>query len=275
MENLIEDSKWNKARTQSFSRARSFSSFVLDDNEISFLHARAVAWASIGVTIILSSIGLVVQQETESASTLANSLDSLIDVFTSILLLWRFWNKNTPLEVIERREQKSQVFISFTFILLCGMVSYTAYKHLKEREEVVRQYLVLSLAIPSFLIQLLLGALKIKVAEAPRVNSIALKNDGISSMMGSLLSAGIILDVLLMNFDRRIWYIDAVFAILVAFILLCFSINALITLKSGWWRYSFWCRSSDGDIFEKLGSRKDSEETDLGKKVFNPALDLT
>lgn len=197
---------------------------------------KAVAWVSIVLTILLSFVGMIVESETESASTLANSLDSFIDIFTSILLLWRFWGGEGDEILMEKREERAQIMIGFSFAILFVVVLGTALKHLEDKEKVVRESLVLSLAVPSFIIQLGLGWSKLVVAK--KLRSEALKNDGISSILGSCLSGGIILDTIAMKINPRIWYFDAVFAIIVAIVLLLVALQVLVKLP--WWRPSFW-----------------------------------
>lgn len=188
-------------------------------------------------------MGAVSSIQTRSATALGYSLENSVDFLGSVLVLWRFsgGGSQTPKQVLESREQRADVGISFMFIILGCVVAADGAKELVDHQGDKDLIELIALYSPSVVVFLLLGTAKIHVGRC--VKSHSLQKDGMCSLAGALLSSGVLVSALIEEFFSSIWWVDSFLAVIVAIGLATqgfFSIRAFALRGVAWWTLDFW-----------------------------------
>ena len=210
-----------------------------------------LAFVSLVFTFIAFVIGLILAFVTSSSATLGFALENAVDFFSSILVCWRFYDgsRGTPStrtveEKLELREKRASIGIGVTFVLLAFVVGATASSHLAAHEPPANVHLLVALAAPSATIFVPLGLLKVWVGY--KTNSASMKKDGVCSLFGATLSLGVIAGVAVYGADEKLWFVDAVVALVVALLLLLVGADTLVRNAykgNKYWTRRFWTES--------------------------------
>lgn len=155
-----------------------------------------------------------------SIALIGFGLDSVIEVFSAGILIWRL-SVHSNSEEEEKREKKALFFVAITFFLLAGYVGSEAISSLLHHEIPQESLAGIIIAILSVLIMPSLGLAKRKIAR--EMNSRALEADAIETMICSYLSL-ILLVGLGLNLIFGFWWADPVAGL----VMTCF------ILKEGW-----------------------------------------
>jgi hypothetical protein len=92
------------------------------------VEARVLSWASIVLTLLTSIAGLCLAVAGFSAAMLAFALEAVVDIVSSLVILWRFNGKD--IDTMRSREERSTVAIGLSFILLSILTICAALWHL-------------------------------------------------------------------------------------------------------------------------------------------------
>ena len=92
------------------------------------------------------------------------------------------------------------------------------------------------LALGSAIVFALLGGIKMYLAT--KLNSFALKKDGITSLAVCALSLGIIVSSIIIEKEPSVWWLDAVAALTISGILFAYGVRSLTRNK--WYKKEFW-----------------------------------
>mmetsp|Transcript_24885 Transcript_24885/g.30436 ORF Transcript_24885/g.30436 Transcript_24885/m.30436 type:complete len:144 (+) Transcript_24885:42-473(+) len=136
---------------------------------------------------------------------------------------------------------------------------FVASKHIEDKDKVVHDELVIIAAFPSAIVLLILGGIKIYISD--KMHCRALKNDGMSSIAGGILSLSIVIDILVMKAFPKFWYIDAIFAIIMAIFIGFLGLKVLII--NPWWRRSFWVSTHGSVVIEHSFGAHDTSKDQL------------
>ena len=104
-------------------------------------------------------------------------------------------------------------------------------------------HLLVALAAPSAAIFVPLGLLKVWVGY--KTNSASMKKDGVCSLFGATLSLGVIAGAQCTT-DEKLWFVDAVVALVVALLLLIVGADTLVRNAykgNKYWTRRFWTES--------------------------------
>jgi len=209
--------------------------------------AFTLSWVSLVLTIIAFVCGLVVSGVTSSSATLGFALENAVDFLSSALVCWRFWGggKAVPEAQLEQREKRASVGIAISFVILAFVVGGVAIGHLSTHERPSDVTVLIALSVPSAIAFGLLGGLKMWVGQA--TSSASMKKDAACSLCGAVLSLGVIVGALAVGADERLWFVDALVAVVVALLLLsygCFVLVKNAKQNNAWWTWRFWQESS-------------------------------
>ena len=209
---------------------------------------------SLVLTAIAVVIGIAMAAVTKSAAMLAFGLENLVDSFSSMLVLWRFWGggmEGSPSEDdLETREKRASVGIAFSFILLAVIVGGIASAHLAREEAPDALALLIGLSLPCVLIFFVLGLVKMYVGV--KLDSPSMKKDAVCSLCGAVLSAGTTLGAIMMLSGADSWWFDSVVAVVICMGLFVYACVVLIrnAMKKDpstgawapemWWTLSWW-----------------------------------
>lgn len=205
--------------------------------------AYVVSLVSLVITVLALVLGLVVTFASSSSATLGFALENAVDTFSSALVLWRFWGggASVPEATLELREKRASVGIAASFVLLGCVVGGVAIQHLTTHDELKEVGTLYALAVPSMLIFFVLGSLKLRIGRA--TDSASMKKDAACSLCGSLLSLGVILGAALSQNDDRLWFFDALVALVIAAALFAYGLLVLVKnarQRNRWWTAAFW-----------------------------------
>ncbi len=156
------------------------------------------AFVSIGAGLIAGSTALV-----------GFGLDSLIEVSSGVVLLWRLSRDARP-ATREHVERIALRLVGVSFLLLAAWVAFDAVKSLFTREPPAESLIGIVLAVVSLVVMPLLARAKRSVAA--KINSEAMRADSRQTDICAYLSA-ILLGGLLLNALFGWWWADPIAAL--------------------------------------------------------------
>ncbi|GBG30788.1 Transmembrane protein 163 [Hondaea fermentalgiana] len=215
------------------------------------VEARVLSYLSIAVSLLAFSIGAGLASSSESSAMLAFALEALVDVISSIVVLWRFHGSTTQDEKMQNRELRAAVGIGLSFILSGFVVLVDSIVHLSSREAIVDVAALLGLSIPSWILLLSIGMLKLFVAN--KLKSDALFEDGICSIGSSTISMSIWISIAIHRSHPRIWYLDGVVALVIGIGFIVYGV--FIVKPYPFWTRAFWLGEKYADATAELPRR--------------------
>jgi divalent metal cation (Fe/Co/Zn/Cd) transporter len=179
--------------------------------------ARYLAWFTVGYNIVEGLVSVAFGLKDESLSLFGFGLDSFVEVFSAVIILWRlrreFGNGAGSIE----RERLATRGIGILFVLLTAIIlANSIFRLLKHiHPETALPGIIISLASLSFMFWLYKA--KIRVAKA--LNSKALRSDAVCSLACIWLS-GILLAGSGIYYMTKVWWVDSLAAIAIAGLIL-------------------------------------------------------
>ena len=181
------------------------------------LEYATIAWNS------LEAIGaLIAGLLSRSVALVGFGFDSLIEVSSSVALLWRL-HLDAP-ERRERAEARALRIVGILFLLLAAYILFDSLKSLIVREPPRASYLGIGVTIAAVIVMPLLGRAKRKVASA--INSRAMQADSRQTDLCAYLSA-ITLAGLALNALFGWWWADPAAALVMTPIIVREGVEAL------------------------------------------------
>eukprot|EP01025_Chloroclados_australasicus_P038593 TRINITY_DN3983_c0_g1_i6.p1 TRINITY_DN3983_c0_g1~~TRINITY_DN3983_c0_g1_i6.p1 ORF type:complete len:248 (+),score=8.85 TRINITY_DN3983_c0_g1_i6:56-745(+) len=199
--------------------------------------ARQISYVSITITLVLGVIGLIIAYTDKSVALLGYALESFVDVWSSVLVLWRFWKVNDlEGETTKRREKQAQVGIAFTFVAIGIIVGVQAFHHLVNQEGPLQAMSLIVISLVSMILLSILFLIKMTIAR--QLQSLTMEKDATASGAVAVLSLGVLVSASIYNQHPTVWWVDSMVAITVTCTLLIAGIKTLTT--NDWWNRSFW-----------------------------------
>jgi len=212
--------------------------YVMDRGAM--VRAIQISWLSILTTAAFGIVGLILSIVGGSTATLGLSLESFVDVWSSVLVLWRFWGAyegdTDTLAQLALKEKRASVGIALVFVFISLIIMPQAIVHLINEHHTTDDNSLLWMASCSLVVCVFLCIAKLYLAS--KLRSPALKKDGITSGAVALLSAGIILSSAVYKKNKSIWWLDSAVAVTVAIVLFIYGGRSLIRNK--WYNKEFW-----------------------------------
>lgn len=231
-----------------------------------------MSWISLVITIIAAIGGVVGYAKTDSTLILAFGLENFVDFISSAVVLWRFYcptgADQEMLAKLQKREERASVAISLVIGLLGTFVFAIGIFDLLDHDK--DQDLDL-LFIISFVSIIVFGSLTIiKFQYAQKLDSSSLYKDGICSLIGTCLSASLLLTTAIIDKAPHAWYIDPIVSLLIGFSAIIYGWKIVVDmLKNGIpiFHPSWWYSCGANEMAQELPAPKDS----TGEFVENPA----
>jgi divalent metal cation (Fe/Co/Zn/Cd) transporter len=154
---------------------------------------------AIGAGIVAGSIALV-----------GFGLDSAIEGFASVILIWRFTGSRVFSHAAEQRAQK---LVAIAFFLLAPYVGLEAIKTLIAGDHADVSWVGIALAVGSVVFMPMLAIAKQRLAD--RLGSAATAGEGRQNMLCAYLAAALLIG-LLGNAAVGAWWLDPVVGLLIA-----------------------------------------------------------
>jgi divalent metal cation (Fe/Co/Zn/Cd) transporter len=155
-------------------------------------------------------IALVAGITAGSIALISFGLDSFIEGFASLVIVWRFTGTRLHSDAAETRAQK---LVAIQFFLLAPYVAFEAIHRLWTGEQPSTSWLGIALVTSSLIGMPALGIAKRRLAD--RLGSVATRGEGTQNLLCAYLAAAVLAG-LLGNALFGLWWLDPVAALVVA-----------------------------------------------------------
>ena len=171
---------------------------------------RWLSWLSLAWMTVEGAVAIFAGIVAGSIALVGFGLDSAIEGFASIIIIWRFTGHRVFSHAAEERAQK---LVAVQFFLLAPYVGYESIKALATAEHPDASWVGIALAVGSIVFMPLLGIAKQRLAD--QLGSAATKGEGRQNMLCAYL-AGALLVGLLGNALLGAWWLDPAVGLLIA-----------------------------------------------------------
>ena len=171
---------------------------------------KLLSWASLAWMTVEGAVAIVAGVLAGSVALIGFGLDSVVEGFASVVIIWRFTGARAMSEVAEGRAQK---LVAIQFFVLAPYVGFESVRALVGGEHPETSWVGIALAAGSVVVMPYLGIAKQRLAHA--LGSAATKGEGRQNMLCAYL-AGALLAGLLGNAVLGAWWLDPVVGLLIA-----------------------------------------------------------
>jgi divalent metal cation (Fe/Co/Zn/Cd) transporter len=171
---------------------------------------RLLSWLSLAAMSVEGVVAIAAGAAAGSIALVGFGLDSAIEGFASVIIIWRFTGARVFSQLAEDRAQK---LVAVQFFLLAPYVAFESVRALAGGEHAAVSVPGIALAVFSLVTMPLLGAAKQRLAD--RIGSAATKGEGRQNMLCAYL-AGALLVGLLGNAIAGVWWLDPLVGLLIA-----------------------------------------------------------
>jgi divalent metal cation (Fe/Co/Zn/Cd) transporter len=172
--------------------------------------ARALSWLSLVWMTIEGGVAIAAGLVAGSVALIGFGLDSAIEGFASVIIIWRFTGQRVFSHAAEERAQK---LVAVQFFLLAPYVAFESVRALVSGDRPDESLVGILLAIGSLVFMPMLGIAKQRIAE--QIGSAATKGEGRQNILCAYL-AGALLVGLLGNALVGAWWLDPLVGLLIA-----------------------------------------------------------
>jgi divalent metal cation (Fe/Co/Zn/Cd) transporter len=207
--------------------------------------ARLLSWLSLAWMTVEGAVAISAGLVASSIALIGFGLDSAIEGFASLVIVWRFSASRMFSATAETRAQK---LVAIQFFLLAPYVAVESVRALLGGERPEETLVGIALAASSVVLMPLLGTAKQRIAD--QIGSAATKGEGRQNMLCAYLAAALLVG-LIGNAVAGAWWLDPLVGLLIA----------AVAVKEGLeaWRGEGCCVSSplDGAGFADDGCADD------------------
>jgi divalent metal cation (Fe/Co/Zn/Cd) transporter len=171
---------------------------------------RLLSWLSLAWMSVEGAVAIAAGVVAGSIALIGFGLDSAVEGFASVIIIWRFTGQRT---FSQQAEERAQRLVAVQFFLLAPYVAYESFRALIGAEHPEVSWVGIGLATASVILMPLLGIAKQRLAE--RLGSAATKGEGRQNMLCAYL-AGALLIGLLGNAFAGAWWLDPSVGLLIA-----------------------------------------------------------
>jgi divalent metal cation (Fe/Co/Zn/Cd) transporter len=196
---------------------------------------RLLSWLSLAAMSVEGIVAIVAGILAGSIALIGFGLDSAVEGFASVIIIWRFTGSRV---LSERAELRAQKLVAIQFFILAPYVAVESVRALIDGEHADVSVLGMALAAWSLVTMPLLGIAKQRIAE--QIGSAATKGEGRQNMLCAYL-AGALLIGLAGNAIAGAWWLDPIVGLLIAGVAVREGVEA--------WRGDGCCVSSPLDGF--------------------------
>lgn len=176
-----------------------------------------LSWISLVCTLIAAIGGVVGFSKTESTLILAFGLENFVDFASSAIVLWRFYCPHGADEAkivkLKKREERASVAISIVIGVLGLFVFTIGLLDLFKRDKDTDLSLLFTISFVSILVFGTLTIIKFKYSDD--LDSQSLYKDGICSLIGTCLSASLLLTTAIIDQAPKAWILDPIVSLII------------------------------------------------------------
>jgi divalent metal cation (Fe/Co/Zn/Cd) transporter len=171
---------------------------------------KLLSWLSLAWMTVEGAVAIAAGVAASSIALIGFGLDSAIEGFASVIIIWRFTGRRIFSHTAEQRAQK---LVAAQFFLLAPYVAFESIKTLANAEHPEASWVGIGLAVGSVIFMPLLGIAKQRLAD--QLGSVATRGEGRQNMLCAYL-AGALLVGLLGNALAGAWWLDPAVGLLIA-----------------------------------------------------------
>ncbi|MGH3006315.1 MAG: cation transporter [Gaiellaceae bacterium] len=172
--------------------------------------ARLLSWLSLAWMGAEGAIAITASILAGSIALISFGLDSAIEGFASLVIVWRFTGSRLLSHAAEERAQK---LVAIQFFLLAPYVAFEAAHRLVTGEQPETSWLGIALVTSSVIGMPFLGIAKRRLAD--KLGSVATRGEGTQNLLCAYLAAAVLVG-LLGNALLGLWWLDPTAALVVA-----------------------------------------------------------
>jgi divalent metal cation (Fe/Co/Zn/Cd) transporter len=172
--------------------------------------AKLLSWLSLAWMTVEGAVAIGAGLAASSIALIGFGLDSAIEGFASLVIVWRFTGTRMFSAVAETRAQK---LVAIQFFLLAPYVAIESARALIGGERPDESWVGIALAAGSVVLMPLLGIAKQRIAD--QIGSAATKGEGRQNMLCAYLAAALLLG-LVGNAAAGAWWLDPLVGLLIA-----------------------------------------------------------
>lgn len=180
------------------------------DRERLIRRVKLLSWASLAWMTVEGAVAIFAGIVAGSVALIGFGLDSVIEGFASVVIIWRFTGARALSEAAETRAQK---LVAVQFGILAPYVGFESVRALLSDARPDTSWVGIALAAGSVIVMPYLGIAKQRLADA--LGSAATKGEGRQNMLCAYL-AGALLVGLLGNALVGAWWLDPTVGLLIA-----------------------------------------------------------
>ncbi|KAK1802334.1 hypothetical protein P4O66_021999 [Electrophorus voltai] len=185
-----------------------------------------VSWVSIVVTLILAIAAFTVSVMRRSASAFGFAFDAILDVLSSIIVIWRY--SNAAAVHSAHREYIACVILGVVFILsaltiLVKAIHALATKVLPEVDD-----FLYSVSVISGVACVILAIVKCMLGKV--LTSRALITDGFNSLVGGVMGFSILISAEVFKHNPKVWFLDGTIGVLIGLTILTYGLKLLVDM---------------------------------------------
>jgi hypothetical protein len=172
--------------------------------------ARCLSWASLGYMAVEGIVALAAGLVAGSIALVGFGIDSAIEGFASVIIVWRFTGSRLH---SDRAEQRAQRLVAIQFFLLAPYVAVQALRDLLGGGHPDASWVGIGLAVSSIVLMPVLGVAKQRIGR--RMGSVATQGEGAQNLLCAYMAAALLLG-LGGNALFGLWWLDPAAALVIA-----------------------------------------------------------
>jgi divalent metal cation (Fe/Co/Zn/Cd) transporter len=180
------------------------------DRERLARRVRLLSWLSLAWMTVEGAVAILAGAAAGSIALIGFGLDSAVEGFASVIIIWRFTGHRVFSHAAERRAQK---LVAVQFFILAPYVGVESIRALVTADRPDESLVGIVLAAASVILMPALGIAKQRLAD--QLGSAATKGEGRQNMLCAYL-AGALLVGLLGNALAGAWWLDPAVGLLIA-----------------------------------------------------------
>jgi hypothetical protein len=171
---------------------------------------RLLSWLSLAWMTVEGAVAILAGAAASSIALVGFGLDSAIEGFASLVIVWRFTGARMFSEPAERRAQQ---LVAVQFFLLAPYVAVESVRSLSGGEHAHASWVGIGLAVSSVVLMPVLGVAKQRLAD--QLGSAATRGEGRQNLLCAYLAGALLLG-LLGNALAGAWWLDPAVGLLIA-----------------------------------------------------------
>ena len=172
--------------------------------------AKWLSWASLGYMAVEGVVAVVAGIVAGSIALIGFGLDSAIEGFASVVIVWRFTGWRT---LSHQAEDRAQKLVAVQFFILAPYVAFEAVRALVNGSHAEESVVGIALAASSLVVMPWLGRAKQRIGS--QIGSSATASEGNQNLLCAYLAAALLVG-LLGNALFGAWWLDPMVGLLIA-----------------------------------------------------------